>query len=187
MKSKQWIAFYLSAVMMLAMFSYADMVSWVDENGIRHYSNIEGSSEAGKSKIVDEYKSQPENKKTYNSKERFKVLDIYNKQNEKYREKKEQQQYEWNQRKAKERAAEKAANRCADAKDKLEKLRTAGWKNYVAREANSITCPDRVWTNRRGEMQNNMGPCMARKNIARMNAYKRAIHLYEMAVRGACE
>ena len=101
---------------MLVFEAHTDVVSWVDENGVRHYSNVGGSGSSSDVKKMEEYKSDPSDKGSrHKSRDGFEVLKMYENDRKKHHEKEQKALEE--KLKREEEASKKAAE------IKMEKMR----------------------------------------------------------------
>lgn len=93
----------------------ADIISWVDENGVRHFSNVGGDGEKQNVEAVKEYNSTLSEERTKSERDRFGVLKMYENDRKKYQEKEKKALIE---RMKREEAASKKA-----AEIRMEKIR----------------------------------------------------------------
>ncbi len=163
------------------------MTSWVDKNGVRHFSNVEGSAEGSQVQEMEEYRSAGGLSGNKKPRDRFGVLRMYEEDRRKDYEEQNRNQNEIAKKQAQEKAAALQEKGCNEAKKKLEELRNTGWKNFKTFDADLISCPDRIWTDANGRLQDNIGECMARKNKARINAYEREMRQRDSIVKCYCK
>lgn len=190
----------LSSLLSMAFMAnlHADIVSWVDSNGVRHFSNVDASQKNDAVKSVEEYKPDntarnPEPKsrthnpyKVINGQDSFYQKEIERqKQSEEISAQKERLRTK-REREANEKAARDRSQNCNKAKKELERLKQAGWKSYNSPSVIQVSCPDRVWTDGRGIVRDNMRECTARRNQARINAYEQDIGQKEYRIKMFC-
>lgn len=78
----------LAIVFFVTQNGLTDIISWVDENGVRHFSNVGGGSEKQDVEAIKEYNSTPSEERTKSERDRFGVLKVYENDRKKYQEKK---------------------------------------------------------------------------------------------------
>jgi hypothetical protein len=172
---------------------HGQISSWTDENGVRHFSNVETSEEKKNVKTQDEYMTDEADEQIDRDRDRFKILRMYKKDREK---EKEQEALEEEKRAAEEkerelRAAEAKAARekreaCAERKTRLDDLRHVKWEEYNSPDMALIACPDRRWKGARGRVYDNMQECTERRDKARKSAYEQAVRKLEDEVKSLC-
>lgn len=125
-----------------AVGGYAGMTSWVDESGVRHYSNTAAPENNATVRNHEEIKHQDDvssEKQEDNKRDRFSVIKLYEEDRKRDEEEKELVEM---QRKndemdhameASKRAEQKKQEQyCREAKDRYSKLRSLGWRKYPA-------------------------------------------------------
>jgi hypothetical protein len=173
---------------------HGQISSWTDENGVRHFSNVETSEEKKNVKTQDEYMTDEADEQVDRNRDRFEVLRMYKEDREK---KKEQEALEEEKRTAEEKerklrqaeakAAREKREACAEQKTKLDDLRHIKWQEYDTPELSRFACPDRRWKGARGRVYDNMRECTERRDEARKNAYEQAVRELEDEVKSLCE
>ena len=181
----------------------ADMISWTDENGVRHFSNAAGPERGTPSRSIEEYKPEsPEPEQRENDgrpritksqrdeimrryrenkkREEEKWRKIYEKEDREYEEKVKRRQ------KTLEKLAKSRKESCEKATRALEELRRKGWERYVDPKAQPISCPDRIWFDRRGIRFDNKKECLERRDRQRKAAYNQAVRSKEYARKMHC-
>jgi hypothetical protein len=179
-------------------YGAADIESWVDENGVRHFSNVDPSQKSGEVKTYEEIETkEAENRprpieKKWNSYEEICRADpSCNKEMER-RKQYENDQLLKEQHRLKMMQELKAKNKkrkeqnCERIRKDLEKFRQAGWENYNPPKLQPPSCPDRTWMNSRGEVFNNMSECIKRRNRYKKGAYERKLRIKEYMFRSSC-
>jgi hypothetical protein len=172
---------------------YGQISSWTDENGVRHFSNVETLEEKKSVEIIEEYETNASDQEVDQNRDRFQILRMYEEDRE---EKEKQEALEKEMRETEERekndqaAAEKAARErkeaCAERERKLEDLRHTKWEDFDAPDLYPIVCPDRRWKGARGKAYDNMKECTERRDRARKSAYEQAIGRQEEEVEKFC-
>jgi hypothetical protein len=172
---------------------HGQISSWVDENGVRHFSNVETSDESKKGKNIEEYMTSESDEEVDRTRDRFKILDMYeeemeNKQKQealeeemKAAEKKEREQH-----KAERKAAREKRKECSARMKSLDDLRHKKWQDYDTPELALIACPDKRWRGVRGKVYDNMKECTERRDKARKIAYEQALRQMEDEVNSLC-
>lgn len=177
--------------MFLAVNSHAEITYWVDENGVRHYSNADTSVEDKEVKSIEEYRQNQSNEDGKSvKKRRSELLDMYKEDKKRELEEKRQKDEERAERsreKAKKAADEKKARLCAEAKQNLEELRELGWKNFESADIEQHVREYRFSVDHHGVTHDNNAQRIADRNKARKKAYDRAVREREKRVQHLCE
>lgn len=185
---------FLFLLMCLDVTCHADMTSWVDENGVRHYSNVAAPANSTTIKNVQEFKSQqekPGNEHEVDKKDRFGVLKMYKEERRKVlKEKKQAETRAYNEKVkrilegSKKEKNQRQAQECQAAKEKLEELRGLGWRNYYYFQMRYGVMSDYCRIDRHGVIH--LDELDAEGEKTWKANYKRAIRLYEKKVEDAC-
>jgi hypothetical protein len=172
---------------------YGQISSWTDENGVRHFSNVETSEEKKSVETIEEYMTKPSDEETDRNRDRFQILRMYKEDREKEKEREEleeekrtSEEKEKKLREAEQRAARERREACAERKKKLEDLRHSKWEDFNAPDLSLFACPDRRWKGARGKVYDNMRECTERRDKARKSAYERAVRTLEDEVQSLC-
>jgi hypothetical protein len=167
---------------------HADLTSWVDSNGVRHYSNTAAPANSTTLKNSEEFKPGEKGfgpRRKGDRRDGFSVLRMYEKDREKRLEKKKKAEEEAEIRKHNEevrrsmRAARRAekkrqAQHCQEAERKFDKLRSQGWRNYYYEKRKRLSLNQKIEFDRQGN------PRMRRQSAKEEKAWKRQ---YDEAVR----
>jgi hypothetical protein len=173
---------------------HADMASWVDENGVRHYSNVDAPANNTKMENVQEYRplqEKPGNEQEVDKKDRFGVLKMYEEERRKAIKEKKQAEMRAYEKKTKgildsieKRKKQRQAEKCQAAKEKLEKLRGLGWEKFYYLQLDFGIVSDNCRIDRRGVVH--LDDLDAEGERTWKAIYERNIRLHEKKVRDAC-
>jgi hypothetical protein len=173
---------------------YAQISSWIDENGVRHFSNVDIPGEHKTVKKMEEYQTDSSDEEMDRNRDRFQILRMYeeDRENEERKksleeEKREAEEKKRNQQEAAEKAAREKEKSCTESKIKLDDLRHSKWEDFDAPGLSLITCPDRHWKGAHGKVFDNMRECTERRDKALKNAYQHALRQHEQKVENFCE
>ena len=191
---KYWGIFsILLGTLLYVPLCHGQISSWIDENGVRHFSNVETSQEKKKIRTQDEYMTDEEDEQVDRNRDRFEVLRMYKQDREKEKEqealKEEKRADEEKERKlraAEAKAAREKREACAERKAKLDDLRHLQWEEYNSSDLAQFACPDRRWKGARGKVYDNMQECTERRDKARKIAYEQAVRKLEDEVKSFC-
>jgi molecular chaperone DnaK (HSP70) len=191
------IRLFLCAIlitMAIAPSGVAQITSWTDKNGVRHFSNVETSGEKKAVKKMKEYKTNASDEEVEHNRDRFQILQMYEEDREKEEKKKalEQKMKEAEEKeKKKQEAADKAARErrkaCMEHKKELNDLQHTGWEDYDAADVSPAYCPDKRWRGAHGRWFDNMDECTERRNQSLKNAYQKAMRQQEEQVKKNCD
>lgn len=177
----------------LSLPGHGQISSWTDENGVRHFSNVETSEEKKTFEIQDEYMTDEADEEMDRNRDRFQILRMLEEDREKEKqqealeeEMREAEKKEKSERAAEEKAAREKREACAKGKRELDDLRHLGWEEYAAPDLHSVACPDRRWKGPRGKVYDNMQECIERRDKARKNAYEEAVRKLEDELEAVC-
>lgn len=190
----------LSCLLSLAFISNgsAGIESWVDQDGVRHFSNVDTTRKGAGVTSIEEYKSDDTARKPEPKKSSWDDYDSICRQNPGCRQEMEKREryeelQESNRRlrlkveqEAKEKDDKIKKQNCEMLRKQLEKMRQAGWENYSSTTSESISCPDRFWTDSRGFVYDNSAACFARRNLIRRRAYERELQYKENQLKRSC-
>jgi hypothetical protein len=193
MQTRRFFLFVFLCMIIFVSAGYGQISSWTDENGVRHFSNVEASEEDKTVKNMEEYKTDPSDEAVEHKRDRFKILRMLEEDRENEAKQKAMEQEiresEEKDKKEQEAAEELARERkraCAELMKKLDDLRHSKWEEYDAPHLSPISCPDRRWKGARGKVFDNMKECTERRDRARKNAYERAIRRQEEEAETLC-
>jgi hypothetical protein len=185
----------LFVFMCFTVHGYSDMTSWVDKNGVRHYSNV--NAPTGKATVQDmqEFKSKEGElrvRRKRDQRDRFGVLKIYEedrirRQQEKKRMEEMRRQGDEQKRRMEEykkAARERQAEYCQAAKRKLYKLRKSGWRKYAENQTWNRSVQDRYWFDSEG--QPHKRDFSSQEESALKRGYSQAVRKQEQIVKKAC-
>jgi hypothetical protein len=171
----------------------AQITSWTDANGVRHFSNVNVSGEHKAVKKINEYKTEPSDEETDQKRDRFQILQMYkedreNEEKQKAVEKhvKAAEEKERELQAAAEKAEREKRKACTEHKRNLEDLQHLNWEDYDAPEVKPAYCPDKRWRGSHGRMFDNMEECTERRNKSLKSAYEEAIRQQEEEVKKLC-
>ena len=190
------IRFFLCVPLLIIFFSlprYGQISSWTDENGVRHFSNVEALEEKKDVETIEEYETSTSDEEVDKSRDRFQILRMYEEDLEE-KEKQdalEEEVRETEEREKKEREAAAKIERerkaaCEESRKDLNDLRHSKWQDYDAPDQYQIVCPDRRWKGVRGKAYDNMSECIERRDKAIKSAYEQAIRRMEEEVEKVC-
>jgi hypothetical protein len=192
--------FFLSLCVFLSLIisqTSAEMHSWVDENGVRHFSNSGGPADNANTQIMEEYKPDPAAIDTGVTRKESRRSEIMRRYKENVaREKakmdkileKEKQEYDKKVEKRKKMLDDIARERqksCQEMKRKLVALQRSGWRNFTSSRAQQTACPDRQWV-QNGRVYNNNGECISRRNRYQKAEYEQAVRAKEYQYKMFC-
>lgn len=174
--------------------SHAGMTSWVDKNGVRHYSNTDAPADNTTVRNIEELKHQEEIsnvKRKDNKRDGFSVIQMYEEDRKRDREEKEllelQRKNEELDRaiEASKRAKRKKQEQyCREAKDRYDKLRSLGWRKYSASQQEFRDLQDKIIVDSRGRVQRrDLGDGQEK---IRKALYERALERQEKEVQKVC-
>lgn len=176
----------------------AEIESWVDQDGVRHFSNVDTSQKSAVVKSVEEFKSSEEGKKPEPKKKKWKSYEEIcradpscNEEMEKrkryreYQESKERWRLKRDQE-LREKAERKKAQDCERYRREFEKFRQAGWDKYYPPKYVPIKCPDRTWMDSRGNVYDNRAECYSRRRVIRKAAYEKELRRRELLMKKSC-
>ena len=196
------LVFTFMFLIILITYGSAGIESWLDENGVRHFINVYSSQKSGEVKAHEEYKSSETEKnpaatkkrprsteKKWNSYEEICRADpSCNKEMEKRKQYEEDQKLKEQHRqkimqKVKEENKKRKEQICERLRKELDRFRQAGWENYNSPKLPHIPCPDRFWSNSRGERFDNRSECIGRRNRYKKSAYEQELRHKEYMIR----
>jgi hypothetical protein len=194
MYESRLFVFFLFLLMCLSVTCHADMTSWVDENGVRHYSNVAAPADSATIENVQELESQqekPGNEDEVDNKDRFGVLKMYEEERRKaIKAKKQAETRAYNERvkrvleASKKKKEQRQAQKCLAAKEKLEELRGIGWRNYYYFQMRYGVMSDSCRIDRHGVIH--LDELDAEGERTWKVNYERAVRLHEKKVEDAC-
>ncbi len=173
---------------------YGQISSWTDENGVRHFSNVETSEEKKTHEVMEEYVTEPSDEDVDRSRDRFQILRMYKEDREEEEKQKalekdirEAEKEAAQKREAEEKAVMEKREACAEHQKRLDDLRHSKWQDYDDPGLSLFACPDRRWKGtRRGKVYDNLMECTERRDRARQAAYDRAVRQLEDQVQSLC-
>lgn len=193
MKTSRLLFLVLLCTIIFVFPGHGQISSWVDEDGVRHFSNVDTSEEDVSVKKMEEYKTNASDEEIDRNRDRFKILRMFEddrkneeKQKSLEQELKETEEKEKEEREAAEKLARERKRACAKHMKKLNDLRHSKWEDYDAPHLSSVSCPDKHWKGARGKVFDNMKECTERQDRARKNAYERAIRRQEEEAETLC-
>ena len=184
----------LWGAMLCVPLCHGQISSWTDENGVRHFSNVESSDEKKDTEVRDEYMTDEADEQVDRNRDRFKILHMYKEDLEKQKEqevleeeKRAAEEKERKLREAEAKAAREKREACAERKTRLAELHHIKWEDYNSPDLALISCPDRHWKGARGRVYDNMQECTERRDKARKSAYEQAVRQLEDEVKSLCD
>jgi hypothetical protein len=174
--------------------SHAGMTSWVDENGVRHYSNTAAPEGNATARNIEEIKHQNEmsgEKQKGNKRDRFSVIKMY--EEDRKRDKEEKDLADWRRYnkeldrsiEASKRAEKKQQEQhCREAKDRYDNLRSLGWRKYAASQREVRDWQYQIINESHGRIKK--PPTYDGKEKTRRVLYKMAVERQEKEVQKAC-
>lgn len=193
MQTSRRIFFIFLCTIVFVLPGYGQINSWTDENGVRHFSNVETSEEKKNLEVMEEYVTRPSDHEAEHSRDRFQILRMYQEDREKEEKQKaleedmrEAEERDMKKLEAEEKAARERREACAEQKNQLEDLRRTKWEAYETSDLSLFACPDRRWKGARGKVYDNMRECIERRDRARKAAYERAVRQLEDQVKSLC-
>ena len=172
---------------------HGQISSWTDENGVRHFSNVETSEEKKTVDTIEEYMTGPSDDEVERSRDRFQILRMLEADREREKEQKaldeelrEADKREKKEREVEEKAARERREACTGGKKELDDLRHLGWEDYDSPDLSAAVCPDRRWKGARGKVYDNLQECIERRDKARKSAFEQAVHRLEEKVKSLC-
>ena len=191
---------FLSCLLSLAFIANgsAGIESWVDQDGVRHFSNVDTTRTGAGVTSIEEYKSddtakEPEPKKSsWDDYDRICRQDPSCRQEMEKRERYDELQESNRRLRLKAEQAAKEQNdkihkqTCDMLRKQLEKMRQAGWENYTSPTWVPPSCPYRVWTDSRGITYDNSYVCTVQINSSRRRAYERDLQYKENQFKISC-
>ena len=185
---------FLFLLLYLGVTCHAEMASWVDENGVRHYSNTVAPANSTTMENVQEFKSRqekPGNEQKVHKRERFGVLKMYQEEKRKVMKEKKQAEIRAYNKMAngvvgacEKRKKQRQAEKCQAIKEKLEKLRVLGWRKFYYFQLDFGIMSKYCRIDRRGVVH--LDELDAEDERTWKAIYERNIKVYEKKVRDAC-
>lgn len=194
MPAPRLFVFLLFMFMCFTARGYSDMTSWVDEKGVRHYSNV--NAPTGKATVEDmqEFKSreeEPRVRRRGDQRDRFGVLKMYEKDKIKREQEKKMEEMRRQGDEGKRRmeeyrkeARQRREEYCEEAKKKLYKLRKSGWRKYAENQTWNRSVQDRYWFDREGRPHKR--DFDSQEESALKRGYNQAVRKQEQIVKKAC-
>jgi Domain of unknown function (DUF4124) len=177
----------------LAFPGYAQITSWTDANGVRHFSNVNISGEHKTIKKMKEYKTEPPDEEAEHSRDRFQILQLYkeDRENEEKQKELEKKVREADEKEKELQVAAEKADRdrrkaCTEHKRNLEDLRHLDWADYDAPGVKPASCPDKRWIGSHGRLFDNLEECTERRNKSLKSAYEKAVCQQEEEIKKFC-
>jgi hypothetical protein len=177
-----------------AVIGNAGMTSWVDDNGVRHYSNTAAPEDNATFRNLEEIKHQNEisgEKQNDNKRDRFSVIKMYEEDRKRDKEERDLvklQRYNEEMDRAMEaskRAEQKKQEQyCREAKDRYDKLRSLGWKKYPASQREFTDYQVEIIRESHGRIDK--PDLVDGQEKTRRALYKRAVERQEKEVQKAC-
>jgi hypothetical protein len=171
----------------------AQINSWTDANGVRHFSNVNVSGEHKTVKKMEEYKTEPSGGDGDHNRDRFQILQMYkedreNEEKQKALEKevRETEEKEKKLQEAAEKAEREKRQACSEHRRDLQDLRHLNWEDYDAPEVKPAYCPDKRWRGSHGRLFDNMEECTERRNKSLKSAYEEAVRRQEEEINKLC-
>jgi hypothetical protein len=158
----------------------ADMYSWIDEKGVRHYSNVDNSGTEDNSKKMVEYKDETAtNTLEEKGRDRFEVLRRYKEDELKLQEQLEREENDKLERR-KRALLEKRSKQCEEAQEKLEKLKHIKWERYDGPEEPGCRSRERG-------VRKHPPKEFEERNACKKRAYERRISELKNEIRENCD
>jgi hypothetical protein len=188
----------LSFLMCFIAVSHADLTSWVDKNGVRHYSNTTAPASNTTVKNSEEFKPKERGfgpRRKGDRRDGFSVLRMYEKEREEHlKEKKEEEKKaeirRYNEAVKRSRNAAKRAEKkrqaqyCREAERKFDKLRSLGWRNYYYEKRELLSEDQKIEFDSQGNPR--MRSLSARDEKAWKRKYDEAVRKQEAKVQREC-
>lgn len=194
MKAARLFLLLLLLFIYLNVNSYADMTSWLDEDGVRHYSNRAAPDGDTTFENMEEFKHQKEDvvvEQKGNQRNPFSVLQMYEKDRKRDLDEKLLKETRIYHERVKEAIEDsKRENRkrqeelCRKAKKRYDVLRSLGWKDYTASHQEVRRVKDRLILDSHGRVHNS-DLDDRQKEVMKM-VYNRAVKAQEKEVEKAC-
>ena len=193
MRTSRLIFYVPFFAILFSLPGYGQISSWTDENGVRHFSNVETSEEKKNVEVQEEYMTDAADEEMDRNRDRFQILRMLNEDREKEKqqealeeEMREAEKREKSERAAEERVAREKQQSCVEGRRKLDDLRHSKWEDFDAPGLSLLVCPDRRWKGARGQVYDNMQECTERRDKARKNAYEAALRQLADEVESIC-